>query len=82
VNKIPIHITVGLIAWGLGLLLWFAYFTFDHYFDETFRPFFLVVIISLQGFTLFSVGYELKLRYDAWLEKKKAERYNRKISKR
>ena len=77
-NNTPIHIIVGLVAWTFGLLLWFAYFTFDQFIDETLRPFIIVMIIGLQCFTLFTIGYELKLRYDSWREKKRAEKLKRK----
>ncbi len=77
-NNTPIHIVVGLVAWTIGLLLWFAYFTFDQFIDETLRPFIIVMIIGLQCFTLFTIGYELKLRYDSWREKKRAEKLKRK----
>ena len=77
-NNTPIHIIVGLAAWTIGLLLWFAYFTFDQFIDETLRPFIIVMIIGLQCFTLFTIGYELKLRYDSWREKKRAEKLKRK----
>lgn len=76
----PIHIAVGLVSWTVGLLLWFAYFTFEEFIDETFRPFAIVMIIGLQCFTLFTIGYELKLRYDSWREKKRAERIGRKFN--
>ena len=70
----PIHIAVGLASWTIGLILWFAYFTFEEFIDETLRPFIIVMIIGLQCFTLFTIGYELKLRYDKWREKKRTER--------